>query len=153
MVKIMIIKTNLKEIRNDLNMNQFEMAEFLGISRSSYSMWESNNEMISINQLINISNTLNVSIDYILGLSPKKNSDLNNVDKKIVGARLKEFRKENKLTQDSLANILNTNKSVICNYEKGRYLLATPFLFTICSKYKISADYLLGKTDEPKYIK
>ena len=68
------------------------------------------------------------------------------------GTRLKEFRKENKITQDKLASILNTNQSVIANYERGRTIIATPFLYTICKKYNISADYLLGKINTPKYF-
>ncbi len=54
------------------------------------------------------------------------------------------------MTQDKLAKILNTNQSVIANYERGRTVIATPFLYTICKKYHISADYLLGKIDEIK---
>ena len=69
------------------------------------------------------------------------------------GNRLKEFRKENKLTQTKLASILNTTQSVIADYERGRYFISTPFLYTICKKYNISADYLLGRIDNPKYIK
>ena len=59
------------------------------------------------------------------------------------------FRKSQKLTQVKLASILNTVQPVIANYEKGKNLIATPFLYTICKKYNISADYLLGKIDEP----
>ena len=36
--------------------------------------------------------------------------------------------------------------------EKGKYLISIPFLYTICKKYNISADYLLGKIDNPKYL-
>ena len=49
-------------------------------------------------------------------------------------------------------NILNTVHPVISNYESGKFLIATPFLYTICKKYNISADYLLGKIDNPKYL-
>ncbi len=49
--------------------------------------------------------------------------------------------------------MLNTVHPVITNYENGKHLIATPFLYTICSKYNISADYLLGKIDSPKYLK
>ena len=78
------------------------------------------------------------------------NKDLN-ID--LFKLRLKEFRKENKLTQVNLANELNTVQQVISNYEKGKHIIATPFLYEICKKYKISADYLIGKIDEPKYLK
>ncbi len=67
--------------------------------------------------------------------------------------RLKEFRKENKLTQVKLAEILNIANGTIAEYERGTNIIATPFLYTICKNYNISADYLLGKIDEPKYLK
>ena len=73
--------------------------------------------------------------------------EYNNIEPKLMGKRLKEFRKNNKITQEKLALILNTTQSVIAGYESGRYLIATPFLYMICKKYNISADYLLGRID------
>ena len=69
------------------------------------------------------------------------------------GKRLKEFRKEKNITQTKLASVLNTVHPVITNYEKGKFLISTAFLYTISKKYNISADYLLGKTNNPKYLK
>lgn len=57
------------------------------------------------------------------------------------------------LSQIKLANILNTTHSMISDYENTKKLIATPFLYTICKKYNISADYLLGKIDTLKYLK
>ena len=144
---------DIKKIRMESNKNQEETAKLLHISRSSYAMWESGNEIIPIKRLIDFSNIFNVSIDYIFKLNSKKYNKLSTYNKELSSTRLEEFRKENKLTQEKLAKILNTNKSVICGYEKGRYIIATPFLYQICKKYNISADYLLGKIDNPKYLK
>ena len=58
-----------------------------------------------------------------------------------------------KITQIELAKVLNTNQSVIANYERGRNYIATPFLYTISKTYHISADYLLGLIDTPKKLK
>lgn len=144
---------NIKKIRVEKNLNQSDIAEKLNISRSSYAMWESNNNIFPIKRLIEFCNMTNCSLDYALGIVTYNNEIQNdyNIDK--MKQRLIEFRKENKITQEKLANILNTNKSVICNYEKGRNIIATPFLYEICSKYKISADYLMGRIDNPKYLK
>ena len=89
------------------------------------------------------------SIIYLI-LQLKKNYEVNNnvIDKAKIGERLKNIRKENKLTQVKLATELNTSQSVIAEYEKGKNLIATPFLYTICKKYHVSADYLLGKIDK-----
>ena len=141
----------IKEIRINAKINQKETAKRLNVNRSSYAMWESGNEIIPIKRLLDFSNIFNVSIDFCLGLNTK-NNQITNYNKEKSITRLKEFRKEQKLTQEKLAKILNTNKSVICGYEKGRYIIATPFLYQICKKYNISADYLLGKIDHPKYL-
>ena len=71
----------------------------------------------------------------------------------ILSKRLKDFRKENKITQKKLAQELNTSQSTIADYERGKNMIPTPFLYTICKKYNISADYLLGRINNPKYLK
>ena len=147
-------KIRLLELRSDLNLTQEEIAKVLKISRSTYKDYELQTSIIPIKHLVTLSDFYHVSIDYILGLtSTQQYKQTYEVDKIKAGQRLKEFRKEHKLTQVKLANILNTTFSSIAFNEKGRNLIATPFLYTICSKYYISADYLLGKVDMPKYLK
>jgi len=143
---------NIKKIRIDSNLSQEDIAKKLNVSRSSYAMWESNNNIFPIKRLIEFCSIVNCSLDYALALININTEIKNTLDENKAKSRLTEFRKENKLTQEKLANILNTNKSVICNYERGRNIIATPFLYEICKKYKISADYLLGRTDSPKYL-
>ncbi len=150
----MIYSLKLKEIREINNDSQEKIANTLGIARVTYNHYETQYQIIPITHLINFSSHYKVSLDYILGFTQKKNynSDNQKVSIAISSKRLKEFRKEQHLTQEKLGNLLNTTKTVICGYEHERCFIATPFLYTICQKYKISADYLLGKTDEPKYL-
>ena len=117
--------------------------------------YETEYDIIPIKHLNTLANYFDVSIDYLFGLSDKLNYENSNseVDALKVGERLKEFRKENKLTQEKLAKILNMARSALANYERGRNVIATPFLYTICTRYNISADYLLGKINNPKYLK
>ena len=61
--------------------------------------------------------------------------------------RLKHLRIETNLTQNQLAQILNTTQRRISYFEIGK---VEPDLETLCSiaKYfNVSADYLLGLTD------
>ena len=47
---------------------------------------------------------------------------------------------------------IKSQSSTISKIENGHNIIATPFLYQICKKYNISADYLLGKIDSPKYL-
>ena len=141
-------KINLKKAREQNNLNQSNIADILGIDRTVYNKYENGYELIPIKHLISFCNYFNIRVDEIFNFNIQEQLPINKeFDVKIVGKRLKEWRKKNKITQDKLAKMLNTNKSVICNYEKGRYLIATPFLYQICHQYHVSADYLLGRID------
>ena len=140
----------IKSIRIESGNTQTETAKFLNVSRSSYGMWENGSEIIPIKRLIDFCGLYKVRVDYILELTNNKKRTRNKFNIDIAGLRLKEFRTNFSLTQSDLANYLNTVKTVICGYEKGRYLIATPFLYSICTKYQISADYLLGRIKSSK---
>jgi len=144
----------IKNLRIENNLTQESIANILNIAKQTYNHYELQENIIPIKHLNTLSNYYNVSIDYIFGLTNIKTylKYRKDVDYLKAGNRLKEFRKENKLTQVKLAEILNTTFSSIAFNEKGRNLIATPFLYTICKNYGISADYLLGKSDEPKYL-
>ena len=146
-------KLNLKKVRENNNLSQKETADILRIDRSVYTKYENGYELIPIKHLLCFCDFFNVSVDYIFGLRVLNQNDCSynkEVNLEVISSRLKNWRKENKLTQEKLAKVLNTNKSVICNYEKGRYLIATPFLYQICHQYHVSADYLLGRIDKPQ---
>ena len=145
--------TKLKDLRIKNGLTQEEIASQMNIARITYNHYETQEKIIPIERLNDLCNYYNVSIDYIFDINNnlyKFNKDINKI---LSGIRIKEFRKENKLTQVKLAELLNTTHSVICEYEKGRNLISTAFLYMICKKYNISADYLLGKIDNPKYLK
>ena len=145
----------LKDLRMENDYSQLEIANILQIARQTYNHYEVGENIIPLKHVNMLSNLYHVSIDYILGLTNirKYNNSIEKIELTKSGQRLKEWRKEEKLTQTTLANILNTFHTVVVDYEHSKNLIATPFLYTICKKYKISADYLLGKIEEPKYLK
>ncbi len=151
----MIYKERLADIREDLGLKQEELAKVLNIKRNTYTQYETEYVIIPIKHLNILCNYLNVSIDYLFGLNDDLNYEdtVENIDMDLSARRLKEFRKENKLTQIKLGEILSASPAVIVHHENKRHILATPYLYMICKKYHISADYLLGKIDNPKYLK
>ncbi len=143
-----------KQLRERIGLSITQVAKILEIDRSQYGHYENNYITIPIKHLIKLCNYFEVSLDYIFGLTNLINyENIQEVNKKETGKRLKEFRKENNLTQIKLSEFLNTSFSNVSSYERGVNLLATNYLYAICSKFNISADYLLGRIDNPKYLK
>lgn len=70
--------------------------------------------------------------------------------KEIFGQRLKEIRMDHNETQTDLALLLGVKKSQISVLENGIVSTTPEKIALICTHYHVSADYLLGLTDDPK---
>lgn len=145
----------IKFARERQGITQKEIAELLNINKSTYSNYESERYIIPLKHLVKLANILNVSLDYLFGFNKLTNYKnlTKNINKTITSQRLKEFRKSKKTSQETMANELNNNRTNISGYETGKHLISTSFLYDICKKYNISADYLLGRINEPVNIK
>ena len=137
----------LIELREDSSLKQKDIANVLNITQQTYSLWENGTKIIPLKHLNSLCNYYDVSMDYVLGLSNVRQYDIVNrvIDKKNIGIKLKEFRKENGITQVKLAEFLNTTQSTISAYESGKTTLLTAFALQIVDKYKISLDWLCGR--------
>ncbi len=150
-----MLYNRLHFLRERLGLTQKELAKLLNIKNDGYCHYEKENFIIPIKHLNTLCNYFNVSLDYIFNFTDTLNyeDNTNDINKCLSGTRLKEFRKENKITQEKLAKILNISRTTITEYERGTNIIATPFLYELCKKYNLSADYLLGKTKNTKYFK
>lgn len=139
----------MKEIRLDCDKKQQEVADFMGIKRSTYAVLENNHNVIPLKRLNDFANYFSVSIDYVLGLTNTKQyeNSKKEINREITRQRLRQIRKENNYTQSKLAKFLNTSPSVWCDYERGRYLVSTTFIYEFARKFNVSVDWLLGKID------
>jgi len=67
----------IKDLREDHDKFQKDIAQLLGISQQYYSEYEKGNRTIPINHLITLAKYYNTSIDYIVGLSDKIDENTN----------------------------------------------------------------------------
>lgn len=141
---------NIKNIREELELTQSQIADIIGCSRSTYSLWELNINVIPIYYLNNIANKFNISIDYLVGLSNVKYIKFKNneIDKISLGKNIRIARKSAGYTQEQLAKKLNTTHSVISAYESGKTNVSTLFLIEIAKITKKSLNWLLDKTNK-----
>lgn len=65
-----------------------------------------------------------------------------------MGDKIKELRNAKKMTQEQLANRLGLVKGSISAYEQGTKYPSLDVLVNLCQIFNVSADYLLGLSDD-----
>ncbi|MBR4868131.1 MAG: helix-turn-helix transcriptional regulator [Clostridia bacterium] len=63
--------------------------------------------------------------------------------------RLKDLREDHDLVQKEVAAYLGIDQRVYSNYETGKRELPTRFVIALADFYNTSADYILGRTNNP----
>ena len=67
--------------------------------------------------------------------------------------RIRDLREDRDLTQKEMSKILNCSQQVYSNYELGQRDIPTDILIKLSAFYKVSTDFILGITDNPKIQK
>ena len=142
------MNTNLKKCRLKEKIKQEQLGEIMGVKRTTISGWETGNEIIPLHRLIFFSNKFGYSIDYILKLSSKETKYYNhiNTNKEKVAKKLKIIRTNSGLNKTKFAKSCNVSRTTYGSFENGRYLINTNTLYLICKTYKVSADWVLGRS-------
>lgn len=71
----------------------------------------------------------------------------------MIGKRLKQLRKEKKISQEELASILQLSRATYAQYEIDRRIPEYGTLEKMADYYDISLDYLVGRSDYRRIMK
>ncbi len=142
-----MIRIRLKEIRENNDVSQRSVREVLKVGKSTYSRWETGEQLIPLTRLNEFCNYFHVSMDYALGISKTdfKTKEIKQLDKNKIGQNLKSIRKELNYTQEELAKLFNTTHSTISAYENGKTIILTAFAIELCKRYGYSLDWICNK--------
>lgn len=137
----------LKLLRESCGILQKELANQLGLSQQTISLYESGKRQPDYETLKDIANYFDVTTDFLLGI------EKNDEGTEKFAYRLKELRNEKEMTQQELATKLNLGRTAIANYETGRTSPDIKTLRKMAIIFETSTDYLLGITNggEPTY--
>ena len=61
--------------------------------------------------------------------------------------RIRDLREDCDLTQQQLCEELKIHKTTYTNYEQGKHSVPLDFAVTLADYYKVSLDYLAGRTN------
>lgn len=146
----MINFSKLKDIREDNDLKQSQMAKVLNVKRSTYSLWELGINIIPLKNLCDFADYFNLSIDYVLGLTNdvKNKKIVKGLDLINLGNNIKKVRIKKELSQENLADMIGVSQACIVRYEKGLICISTSNLYKLSKEFGISLSELCGKTNK-----
>lgn len=65
----------LRAIRKRMNMTQQQLADVLGVSRTTVTMWETSPSMPSARMLVKLADALDVTVDELLGVNEREETE------------------------------------------------------------------------------
>ncbi|PFD33595.1 transcriptional regulator [Bacillus cereus] len=68
----------------------------------------------------------------------------------MIGEKIKDLRKNNKITQEQLGNAIGVSKMAISYFEKGKKSPGRESLEKIADYFDVTTDYLLGRSEDPE---
>ena len=70
--------------------------------------------------------------------------------KELFAQRVREVRKLHGETQKMLGEVIDTKANNVSEIESGKKATTAEKIAKICRHYRVSADYLLGLSDDPR---
>ena len=67
--------------------------------------------------------------------------------------RLRDMRHDSDLTQQQIADILGIKQTVYSRYERGHQTIPLEHLLVLADYYKVSLDFLTGRTNKTEINK
>ncbi len=66
--------------------------------------------------------------------------------------RIRDLREDSDKTQQQIADYLGTSQTMYARYERGANELPIRHLISLCKYYNVSADYILGLSNQKLII-
>lgn len=136
----------LIDLVEECEINKSTLVNLMGIDYRSLSNALNYGIVPTPRILIRIADYFNVSLSFLLG-----NSDSEYFNKAIIKSDFKTrfdlLCKERKITHYRVSKDLHFDKSYVTRWIKKNYLPSLEFLEMISDYFKVSLDYLLGRTD------
>lgn len=135
-----ILAKRLIALREELGLSQEELAEKIGITRQSLSLYEKSKRTINIDILLRISKVLKVSADYLLGVT----------DNKTTNDEIKAVCQYTGLSEKAIEQIkkcgknCNTTLNDIC--ESLQFWLVVQSLANFATVHRVIAEYSNNKS-------
>lgn len=142
-----MLKDRIKKIREHFGLSQAQFAQRINKSPGLISLIETGRTNISEETIKQICSVFFVNESWLISGEGDMTS-LNPFDKDNIGLRIRQIRKDNKLSQETLARKVGYCHQQICCIEKGRTKPSNELLLKISSLFNVNIEWLMTGTGE-----
>ena len=139
--------TRIRNLREDKDLSQREMAEVLSMSQTGYSKYETGENDVPTSILRKLATFHKTSTDYILGLTDEDDETAPEPEslalQKSLGEKIQNRRKDVGLNQEKFALQINMGKTYFAAVEAGKQNMSVQNLKKIADGLNISLSELL----------
>ncbi len=136
----------IRDLREDHDLKQCEIAKVLGVKRTTYAMWELGDVNFPIEKLVKLASYFHTNVEYMLDLTLDKREVIYSKDITVefIGRQLKRYRLKLGKTQREFAKVLNIRQSSYSYYEDGKTRIPTDKLILLSKTYHIPLNFICG---------
>lgn len=143
---IVLFPNRLNELRKKKKLTQVEMAKLLMVTQGAYQKWEAGSREPSFEMLMRIADSLEVSLDFLLGRVNRNNfsSNYEFMNLESIGERLKYLREHKNIKQEEIAGYLKIDQGTYSRWEKGTLEPSLNHVVKLSKYFEITTDEMLG---------
>jgi hypothetical protein cdifQ_04001071 len=136
------------QLVEDIDCKRSEIPTILGISYDLFLKIADYGKIPTPRILIRIADYFNVPLEYLLGKTKEKDF-VKATTRKTFQERFKLLREKEAMSEYAVTQKLHVSTSYTATWKKPQYLPSLDYLITLSEIFKVSLDYLLGRTDDP----
>ena len=139
-----VFADTLTELMEDSHMGVRQLSEMINCDKAAIRRWLYNLYLPDPEIIIKISDTFNVSADYLFGLS--ENKEFTKVESSdTFYQRYVKLRNTNKYNDSKVSKECNIRDSILSKWKNIKKFPSTESLLKLCTHFHCSLDYLLGR--------
>ena len=142
-----VFRKRLRRLVKDSLYEESELPKLIGIGKDLMIRALSVGMIPSVKSLIKIADFFEVFIGYLLGYTDS-DTFVQASPPVTFRQRLVELKREKKVSFCKIATELGFSRSLFNSWEKNNYIPSLEIVYLLSDYFKVSVDYLLGRTDE-----
>lgn len=148
-----IFGQNLKKYRKARGLKQSELAQMLGVSMYTVSVWERGKQMPEVKSIEALSQIFSVPPRSLYTEDGEGDSEDGEDERKkpaeLFAKRIRELRKQKGMTQGTLAEALGISKFTVCGWERGLRCPECSTVAALADFFGVPERYFFSDVDEP----